>query len=128
MKYSIPLRYSIHVPLVFYPFPVDFLRLAALDLSCRSTSRILNSLLENNYITIGDVLNATKHDLLNTPNFGQKGLHVVFDMLETLSRRPELILKIEFLEQPTQDKIERLKHVPPIRKQLLELGILSLGD
>jgi hypothetical protein len=118
-----PLKTLYPVPKVFYPFPIHFLRIAAPDPSNKSISRILNSLQENNYMTIDDVVNTSPADLVKSRNFGEKGLLVLFILLETISQKPELVLKTEILEQPLRDQVERLKRITPIKNQFIELGI-----
>ncbi|MEK3747841.1 DNA-directed RNA polymerase subunit alpha C-terminal domain-containing protein [Paenibacillus sp. FSL E2-8871] len=123
MKQNVSLKFLFPVPKVFHPFPIHFLRIAATDSSNKSISRILNSLQENKYSTIDDVLNTTMNELTTSRNFGKKGLTILFDLLENISRKPELILETNILEQPLRDKIERIKKLPLVKHQLLELGI-----
>jgi hypothetical protein len=117
------LNFLFPVPEVFYPFPVQFLRIAASDMPGKGISRVLNSLQESQYITIADVVNSTMKELTQTRNFGKRGLLILLGLLEALSKKPELILDTHVLERPLRDEIERIKQVPPIKKQLLELGI-----
>lgn len=123
MNPNVSLKFLFPVPEVFYPFPIHFLRIASTDTSSKGLSRILNSLHENEYITIDDVVNSTMMDLTQNRNFGQKGLLILLDLLETISRKPELILEVKVLEQPLRDEIERIKQEASIKEQLLELGI-----
>lgn len=123
MKKNLPLKTLFPVPKAFYPFPIHFLRIAAPDSSHKSISRILNSLYENDYTTINDVLNTSTSELVKSRNFGEKGLTVLIVLLETISQKPELVLETEILEQPLRDQVERIKRVPPVKKQLLQLGI-----
>ncbi|CAM4382816.1 DNA-directed RNA polymerase subunit alpha C-terminal domain-containing protein [Paenibacillus typhae] len=123
MKIKAPLKFSIHVPLVFYPFPIHFLRIAPTDFSDRSISRVLNSLQEGDFITIGDVLNTSIIELVNTRNFGEKGLYMLCGMLETISHNPELILDTDNLKPPLRNEVECLKQKKPVKNQLLDLGI-----
>ncbi|KHL94069.1 hypothetical protein QW71_19860 [Paenibacillus sp. IHB B 3415] len=120
---NMPLMHYIPVPEVFHPFPIHFLRIAAPDYSNKSISRILNSLQENDYTIIDKVLNTTVQDLKQTRNFGEKGLHILLDLLNTISDKPELILETGSLDKPLRDEIERLKRIPPVKKQLFDLGI-----
>lgn len=112
MKQNATLKFLFPVPKVFYPFPIHFLRIAAPEPSSKSISRILNSLQENNYMTIDDVVNTSPADLVKSRNFGEKGLIVLFILLKTISQKPELVLKTEILEQPLRGQVERLKECP----------------
>lgn len=123
MNYNLPLKSFIPVPVVFYPFPVHFLRIVGPSHSDKRISRVLNSLQENEYTTIDDLLNSTVEDLINMRNFGEKGLKILISLLEGITQKPELILDTEFLDQSLREEVERIKQVPPVRKQLLELGI-----
>ncbi|OMF95820.1 hypothetical protein BK144_04320 [Paenibacillus sp. FSL R7-0273] len=52
----------------------------------KSISRILNSLYDSNYVTIGDLMKASLTELLCLRNFGVTGQTIVIELLEAHSR------------------------------------------
>ncbi|MNC63262.1 hypothetical protein D3C75_1133690 [compost metagenome] len=108
---------------MFYPFPLYFLRVAAPAPYEKSISRILNSLSENNYASIDKVQHATLGELRQVRNFGEKGLVILLDLLETLSQHPELVLQTGKLDHSLRAELDHLKQVEPVRMQLLDIGI-----
>ncbi|OME10737.1 DNA-directed RNA polymerase subunit alpha C-terminal domain-containing protein [Paenibacillus odorifer] len=123
MNQNVSLKFLFPVPKVFYSFPIHFLRIASSNTSNKGIFRILNSLLENEYMTIDDVVNSTMKELTQNRNFGKKGLLILLNLLETISHKPELILETKTLEQGLRDEIELIIQEPLIKEQLLELGI-----
>ncbi len=123
LPHDIPLLFYIPVAKAFYPFPIYFLRLAAPAPYDKSISRILNSLNENNYSSIDKVQNATIGELRRVRNFGEKGLVILLELLQTLSQQPELVLETDKLDDSLRAELDHLKQVMPVRLQLLEIGI-----
>ncbi len=78
----------------FYYLPIQCLKEAAGEYNSRSISRIINALKENGYDTFGDVIDATSLDLINSRNFGPRGLEIVTSLLDQMYEQPELISKI----------------------------------
>lgn len=94
-----------------------------MDIRERSLKRILNSLQDNSYLTISDVLNATLEDLGKARNFGKRGKALLLELLRRIADHPELILETEKLGHDLQAEVERLKQLDPIKKQLRALGL-----
>jgi len=117
------LKFHIPVALVFYPFPIHYLRIAAVNTSQKSISRILNSLQENDYLTISDVMNATLEELGNARNFGERGQSLLLSLLQTLSEKPELIFETGKLDQILRAEVERIKQMAPIKQKFYEMGL-----
>lgn len=104
-----PLKFQVPVATVFFPFPIHYLSIAAVDMRERSIKRILNSLQDNSYLTISDVLNATLEDLGKARNFGKRGEALLLELLRRIADHPELILETEKLGHDLQAEVERKK-------------------
>ncbi|MBW4080044.1 hypothetical protein [Paenibacillus sp. S150] len=123
MPQDVPLLFYIPIATVFYPFPIYFLRVAALSPYDKSLSRILNTLHENNYSSIDSVQNATIGELRRIRNFGEKGLAILLELLQTISIQPELVLETEKLDHNLRAELDHIKQVVPVKMQLLDIGI-----
>lgn len=123
MLNNVPLKSYIPVDEVFCPFPIYFLRIASLNPYSKSITRILNSLHENAFITIDDILNSTLMDLRKARNFGEKGISVLLELLLRLSDQPELVLDTKKLDDELSAELERIKQAIPIKIQFHDIGI-----
>ncbi|KWX86357.1 hypothetical protein AMQ83_19405, partial [Paenibacillus riograndensis] len=62
-------------------------------------------------------------ELRQVRNFGEKGLVILLELFHTLSRQPELVLETEKLDHSLRAELDHLKHVMPVKLQLLDIGI-----
>ncbi|WP_410512037.1 DNA-directed RNA polymerase subunit alpha C-terminal domain-containing protein [Paenibacillus sp. BR2-3] len=122
---NVPLKFYVPVAIVFYPFPIHYLRIATVDTYRKSVSRILNSLQENEYRTISDVLNASLEDLGKARNFGERGKSLLLELLQKICDQPDLVLETGKLEHKLREEVERITRKEPIRKQLYDMGLIK---
>lgn len=78
---KLPLMSYIHIDYSLYPQPIHTLRQRT-SRNPKSISRILNSLHDSNYVTIGDLMKASLTELLCLRNFGVTGQTIVIELLE----------------------------------------------
>ncbi|QSF46639.1 DNA-directed RNA polymerase subunit alpha C-terminal domain-containing protein [Paenibacillus tianjinensis] len=93
MEKSVFVKKVIRSQEAFNSLPIQCLKEAAGEYNSRSISRIINSLKENGYHTFGDVIDATSLDLINSRNFGPRGLEIVTSLMDQMYEHPELISK-----------------------------------
>lgn len=77
----LPLMSYMDIDRSLYPLPIYALRQRS-SRNPKSISRILNSLNESNYITVGDLLQASMAELRCLRNFGVTGQMIVVELLE----------------------------------------------
>lgn len=78
---TLPLMSYIDIDRSLYPQSIHTLRLRT-SRNPKSISRILNSLHDSNYVTIGDLMKASLTELLCLRNFGVTGQTIVIELLE----------------------------------------------
>ncbi|WP_151734974.1 DNA-directed RNA polymerase subunit alpha C-terminal domain-containing protein [Paenibacillus tengchongensis] len=81
-----PLQSYVHIDEWYYNQSIQVLRQASCRNS-RSISRILNSLQDNQYLTVGDLLHASLEELGSKRNFGASGQLIVLELLEALVKK-----------------------------------------
>lgn len=78
---TLPLMSYFNIDRSLYAQPIHSLRQRTTR-NPKSISRILNSLHDSNYITIGDLMKASLTELLCLRNFGVTGQTIVIELLE----------------------------------------------
>lgn len=82
----LPLMSYIEIDRRLYPRPIHTLRQRSTR-NPKSISRILNSVYESNYITVGDLMKASLAELRCLRNFGVTGQMIVVELLEAHTKQ-----------------------------------------
>jgi len=122
---NLPLKFYINIPFVYHSLPIHSLKIIATEFHIKSTSRIINSLNDNGYYTIGHVLNASLDDLAKTRNLAERGQSIILTLLQRLSVQPDLLMKHEDLERIVLLDEERINRIEAIMKRLREMGLIK---